>query len=138
MGQSYVALYFHLIWTTKKRERYFSSSGKIRLYDYVKDMVERKVVELLAIGGMAEHVHLLVCMKTVDAIADFMAYIKPASLGFVKRAGKNCDCFSWQKGYAVFSVSASHVGYLRRYICNQENHHKIWSFDEELDFFLNF
>ena len=137
MSQSYVSLFFHLVWSTKKRMPFFSSSGKRRLYGYIKTMVERDKIELLAIGGMSDHVHLLVRTDSVDKMKGFVRRIKSSSSGFVNRVKKTDDYFGWQGGFSMFSISASAVERVKHYIWNQEQHHKDLSFDEEMEFLLS-
>jgi putative transposase len=76
----------------------------------------------LAIGGVADHVHLLVSLKTTIAPAEFVRELKKASS--VWAADKHERQFAWQEGYGIFSVSGTHVEAVRDYIANQEEHHK--------------
>jgi REP element-mobilizing transposase RayT len=135
MGNSYVSLFYHIVWTTKNRTPYFSKTGNVRLYAYMKKSIEKSNVDLMAIGGVSNHVHILVKMNTVDSIAAFVRKIKSHSSGFIKRAGNNCDDFMWQKGYSVFSVGRSAINNIRNYIKNQEQHHSKTDFDNEMRIF---
>jgi putative transposase len=83
-----------------------------------------------AIGGVEDHVHLLVGLRATHCLADFMRELKKASSVW---AAENHDrLFGWQDGYAAFSLSATHRGALRKYIATQEQHHKKVSFRDEL------
>jgi REP element-mobilizing transposase RayT len=77
-----------------------------------------------------DHVHLLVSLKTTDAPAELVRELKKASS--VWTAEKHEPLFSWQEGYSIFSVSWTHVPVVRRYITNQEAHHRKISFADEL------
>ena len=138
MSRSYISLFYHFTWSTKGRKPYFSFLGRKRLYRYIGKIVTDERVELLAIGGVHDHVHILVKMNSVDSIAKFMRKVKSTSSAFVKRTGKNCNDFVWQSGYAVFSVNNSNVDKIRHYIKNQEEHHKTRTFEDELTFFTQF
>jgi hypothetical protein len=44
---------------------------------------------------------------------------------------RNGLCASWQRGYGAFSVSQSHVDTVVFHIQNQEEHHRIVTYEEE-------
>jgi hypothetical protein len=82
------------------------------------------------VGGVEDHVHLLMSLRTTDTLADLVREIKKASSVWL---GEQFDpLFSWQEGYSIFSVSYTHSLALRRYIQTQEAHHRKTSFLEEL------
>ena len=99
--------------------------------------MNKRKVELLAIGGMTDHVHVLVRTSSLESIAGFVRYIKSTSSGFINREIGDEHRFEWQSGYGAFTVSASLVKKIRRYILDQEKHHKDFDFEEELEFFLD-
>ena len=82
------------------------------------------------VGGVEDHVHMLVSFKTTDAPADMVREAKKASSVWV--AEKHERMFSWQEGYSIFSVSWTHREVLLRYIANQEAHHRKMTFADEL------
>ena len=82
------------------------------------------------VGGVADHVHLLVSLRPVHRIADVMRDLKKDSSNWAK---DNFDrSFEWQEGYAAFTVSPSATNSVRNYIANQEAHHARYSFVDEL------
>jgi putative transposase len=84
----------------------------------------------LAIGGIEDHVHLLVGLKSSHRLDYFLRDLKADSSEWVhKETGKKT--FSWQKGYGAFSVSPSNIEGVKRYIFNQAEHHRRKSFQEE-------
>ena len=137
---SYISFFAHLVWATKGRMPYFSPAGKKRLHNYITAMIQRKFTrfELLAIGGMEDHVHLLVRLRSVGDISPLVRYVKSVSSKFVNENKRGSLLFAWQKKYSAFSISASHIGRVRRYICNQEEHHRRFNYEEELKFFEEF
>jgi REP element-mobilizing transposase RayT len=84
----------------------------------------------LAVGGVEDHVHLLVGLRTTQAVADITRELKKASSNWVTE--KWDREFGWQEGYAAFSVSATHIDPVRDYIARQEKHHAKVSFVDEL------
>jgi REP element-mobilizing transposase RayT len=123
----------HFVWTTKNREPYFSKKGRKRLFPYIQKIVESQKAELVAIGGVEDHVHILVRMHRLDEIYKLIRNIKSRSSSFIKKANKRCELFAWQNGYGIFAVSASLVNRMRKYVLNQEEHHKKMSFDDEME-----
>jgi REP element-mobilizing transposase RayT len=87
---------------------------------------------LLEIGGVPDHVHLLVKLKSDMAVAVILRLIKSNSSKWLNESNRTSSRFEWQTGYAAFSVSESQVEKIRRYIRNQEAHHQKVSFKDEL------
>ena len=83
-----------------------------------------------AIGGVADHVHLLVGLRATHCIADFMQELKKATSLWAK--DKHDQEFAWQEGYAAFTVSYTHIELVKEYIHTQEEHHRQGDFIEEL------
>jgi REP element-mobilizing transposase RayT len=82
------------------------------------------------VGGVTDHVHLLASLRPTHRIADVLRDLKKDSTNWVK---ENFDrSFKWQEGYAAFTVSPSAIKAVRRYIENQEEHHRRYSFVDEL------
>jgi putative transposase len=87
---------------------------------------------LLEIGGVSDHVHLLVRLKADHAIAEMVRLIKANSSKWMNETHALQERFAWQAGYGAFTVSESHVPRVRRYIGGQREHHAKSSFQEEL------
>lgn len=101
-----------------------------RLHSYLGGIVKGLEGVPLAIGGIEDHVHLLVGLKSSHRLDYFLRDVKADSSGWVHREiGKRT--FAWQKGYAAFSVSPSDLDAVKRYILNQEEHHRSKTFQEE-------
>jgi len=89
----------------------------------------------LAVGGTFDHVHLLIGLKPVHGVSDFVREVKKASNHWVHHEVRMA-AFTWQEGYAVFSVSPGNLGPVTRYIQNQEEHHRVTTFREEFESML--
>jgi putative transposase len=82
------------------------------------------------VGGVEDHVHLLASLRPVHRLADVMRDLKKDSTNWVR---DNFDQrFTWQEGYAAFTVSSSNIISVRNYIANQEIHHRKRSYSREL------
>lgn len=89
----------------------------------------------MGIGGVADHVHLLIGLKPTHCLSDFMRELKKSSSIWVAQKTEQ-KAFGWQEGYAAFTVSASAKNAVQEYIAGQEEHHRHKTFREELVEFL--
>jgi REP element-mobilizing transposase RayT len=83
------------------------------------------------VGGVADHIHMLVSLTQSHCIKDFMREIKKQSSKWV-HAQMGVHAFQWQDGYAAFTVSPSGRAAASQYVQNQAEHHRTKSFIEEL------
>ncbi len=104
------------------------------LYRYIESTCRKHQCEVLAIGGMPDHIHLLVVYPSTITIADLVEYAKGSSSHFVTEKLKPGEFFKWQGNYGAFSVSPHDKNRVIRYIENQKQHHAegtIWPHAEE-------
>ncbi len=134
MPSTYLSLYYHLVFSTEKRAPMISDLPRLR--DYLAGVVLGLGGHCRAVGGMPDHVHLLVGLNATHTLADFMRELKKSSSTWMHGVTGQ-SAFAWQKGYAAFTVSASAVDDVRAYILNQEEHHRTRTFREELKAFLD-
>ena len=126
MSHSYVQNNIHLVFSTKERRKTISKQMQMRLWKYVAAIGRQNGILIHEVGGMEDHIHILLQLPAVLALAKAVLVLKAYPS---KWMGKK---FAWQKGYAAFSVSASNVPAVRKYIQNQEHHHRKMGFDQEI------
>ena len=131
MSSTYLSLHYHLIFSTKLREPLIGADWQERLHEYFGGTVNGLDGFPQGIGGVADHVHLLVGLKATHCLADFMRELKKASSAWVHDE-IGLKSFAWQEGYAAFTVSATSREGVKRYIANQAEHHRQISFRGEL------
>lgn len=131
MPQSYTNLIYHIVFSTKNRKPLITENVKVRLYDYVGGTIRKQGGIALAIGGMSDHIHVLAKLRPDKAVSDVLRDLKANASGWMKEVFPELKDFSWQNGYGAFTVSASQVEKVRRYIVNQEIHHKKRPFRDE-------
>lgn len=134
MPSTYTSLHYHLIFATKNREPILAKEWRQELHSYLGGIVKGLDGQPEGVGGVADHVHLLVSLKSSACLADFMREFKKSSSSWLRES--KCPGFHWQEGYAAFSVSASALDAVKSYIERQEEHHKRKTFREELMEFL--
>lgn len=132
MSGTYSQILLHVIFSTKNRTALIKPVFQSRLYEYMGGIVRQERGTLYAIGGMPDHVHLLLRWRTDQAIADLMRTVKARSSRWMHKTFADMDKFAWQEGYGVFSVSKSIESDVKRYIDNQAEHHKKHDFKGEL------
>ena len=136
MPSTYLSLHYHLVFSTKNREAIIAPEWRARLHDYLGGTIRGLGGFPEGVGGVADHVHLLVGLKATHCLADVMRELKKASSGWLHEE-LGLPAFAWQEGYAAFTVSVTSREAVRSYIANQEEHHRVKSFREELVEMLN-
>jgi putative transposase len=131
MSSTYLSLHFHLVFSTKNREGIIAPEWRSRMHEYLGGTVRGLGGTPDRVGGVADHVHLLVGLKATHCLSDFMRELKKASSLWAHETGKS-PTFAWQEGYAAFTVSATSRKAVQHYIDNQEEHHRAKSFRKEL------
>ncbi|TWU10027.1 IS200/IS605 family transposase [Allorhodopirellula heiligendammensis] len=121
----------HITFATKHRTPWIKREWIGRLHEYLGGIVRQLDAKPLKIGGVEDHVHLLIGMKPIHPLSDFMRELKRSSSKWVHETILHAP-FQWQEGYAAFSVSPPSCSVVARYIANQREHHRKRSFREEL------
>ncbi len=130
MGSTFYSLHYHVVFSTKERQPFIRSTWRAPFYEYLGGTVRGLGCVAESVGGVEDHVHLLISFKTTDTPAEIVRELKKATSVW---AGENHErFFSWQEGYSIFTVSWTHIPMLRRYIANQEEHHRRTPFVDEL------
>jgi putative transposase len=136
MPSTYVSLYYHIVFGTKDREPLIAPEWRARFHEYLGGTIRGLDGSAEGVGGMGDHVHLLIGLKASHCLADVVRELKKASSTWV-REDAGWRAFAWQEGYAAFTVSATSRRAVQGYIENQQEHHRKKSFREELVEFLD-
>ncbi len=123
MRAPYTQLYVHLIWATWDRLPLITGEIEARLYAAIAQKCREFKCIPLAIGGMADHVHVLVRLNTAVAIATLVKEIKGASSHLVTHAITPDRFFKWQGSYGAFTLRKNEAQIVADYIHNQKQHH---------------
>jgi putative transposase len=128
MSHSYCTNIVHCVFSTKSRAAIIPAEFQEQLWAYLEGIANNHHMPLLAVGGAANHVHLLVSIPSTTTVASAINRFKANSSRWLREHEKN---FEWQKGYGAFSVSPSQVPAVKDYIRNQAEHHAKHTFEEE-------
>jgi REP element-mobilizing transposase RayT len=128
VSHSYAQNHIHLVFSTKDRLKLIPPAMQPRLWAYIAGICKHHGMLAFAVGGMADHAHVLFRLPPTITLAKAVSTIKANSSSWMSEQGKP---FKWQKGYAGLSVSSSNVAAVIRYIDNQEAHHRKRGFEQE-------
>lgn len=132
MSQSLVKNLVHLVYSTKHREPLIPKSHREALFAYQAGIFKEWESPALVISGVEDHLHALFALSKNHSLKKLVEEVKKGSSKWMKSDGPRIQQFSWQAGYAAFSVSQSNVETVQRYIERQEEHHRKMSFQDEL------
>ena len=133
MSQSFTNLLYHIIFSTKERRPIITIDHQPRLYEYIGGVVRGTGGICLGINGMEDHVHLLAKLRPDRALSDVLRELN--ATGWMHDVFPRLSEFSWQRGYAAFTVSQSNLKQVQGYLARQKEHHRRVSFRDE---FINF
>jgi REP element-mobilizing transposase RayT len=128
MSHTYAQNVVHVVFSTKDRRKVISSEFQPKMWAYAAGICKNLGIFVHAVGGTEDHIHFLIQIPATLALAKAVSAIKSNSSRWANEGGQK---FAWQQGYGAFSVSASIVPAVVRYIRNQEAHHRKMSFEEE-------
>jgi putative transposase len=131
MSHTFSHLLYHLVFSTQYRMNLIVPEFRDELHPHMEGIVRNEGGSVLAIGGMPDHVHLLVRLKPSVCLSDMLRSIKANSSRWVHERADLPREFAWQEGYGAFTVSQSSAASVARYILTQEKHHRRRSFEEE-------
>ena len=126
MADTYTKILVHCVFSTKERRPLIARPQE--LWSYLRGIARNRGVDVLAIGGTRNHVHLLVALPSSLTIAQLMRDLKANSS---RHLNALVSGFAWQDGYAAISVSPSQADVVRKYVEQQEVHHSKRRFDDE-------
>jgi putative transposase len=133
MAQSLSKIYVHLVFSTKHRYPFLRDADlRERMHAYIGGILRGLDSHGLRVGGMSDHIHVLMQLPKNRALADVVGELKRNSSKWVKVATSDMSKFAWQNGYAAFSVGESGVEGVRDYILRQEEHHHRISYQDEV------
>ena len=132
MAGKYLCVNLHIVWSTKWRKCLIDPQWSHRLYAYMGSVARFKNARLIEANSRPDQIHLYTSMPSTISIADLVNALKANSTRWIRQTFPNWKWFSWQEGYAAFSVSNSLEQAVIEYIRNQDEHHKRRDFREEL------
>jgi len=131
MANTYTALHYHVVFSTKNREPWITTEHEQRIWSYLGGIARENDIKPLMIGGIENHVHLLLGIPAALAVSKAVQMIKGGSSAWIKEMLPGMKGFGWQDGYGAFTVSKSLVPEVTRYVSEQRQHHQGRTFEQE-------
>lgn len=120
---TFFQLYYHFIWATQNRLPIITPAVEATLYPYLSAKCLELGYRLHAVGGMEDHVHLLVELTPTILVADAAKRLKGGSSHFINHVSGLDDMLYWQDGYGVITIRKDETQKVTNYIRNQKEHH---------------
>jgi len=127
MRRTRIALFAHLVWGTWDRLPLLVGETQRRVYRCIEATCVEMGAEVVALGGVEDHVHLLARLPATLAVADLVKRVKGASSHLATHEVAPDTFFKWQGAYAAFSVGQGQLEPIREYIAHQREHHRVGS-----------
>lgn len=136
MSQSFYTSYYHCVFSTKERRPFITLELQTRLFPYIGGIARENKMKLLAVGGMPDHIHLLLSLHSTMEISKGLQLIKGGSSKWIHDTFPEHKSFAWQAGYGAFSLGVNDIERTKSYIESQEKHHEKRDFKKEFLIFL--
>jgi REP element-mobilizing transposase RayT len=137
MPQSLARILVHSVFSTKDRRPLLRDTAlRQELHHYLGGILKHLDCQPIIVGGVEDHVHLLARLSRTCAAAEMVKEVKRGSSLWAKERDVLMRDFGWQNGYGMFSIGASQNEDVRRYIAEQEQHHRKLSFQDEFRLLL--
>jgi putative transposase len=131
---AYTNVIYHIVFGTKGRSKTINNDIRAELYKYIGGIARNLGGIALEINGIDDHIHILVKLKATIALAEFIRDVKSNSSTWLKKNG--VTKFAWQRRYGAFTVSESQVKVVRKYVREQEKHHRKFDYKNEFESML--
>jgi putative transposase len=136
MPHSHSCCLLHVVFAVAERRSLIPEDVRERLHSYIGGIARERGLHALAVGGTADHIHLLISLPRTISLANAIQVLKGNSSKWIRDTFPNMTKFSWQEGYGAFSIGVSQRDVTVQYIKTQREHHQRYSFDEEMTKFL--
>ena len=133
---SFVSCLMHCVFATKERRPLIKPELQARLWPYLGGIARENKMKALMIGGVEDHVHVLLSLPSTLSVAKAVQLVKGNSSKWIHETFPEHQSFEWQEGYGAFSIGISGVDDTVKYIQNQAEHHRKMAFKEEVAVFL--
>ena len=136
MASTHLSLHYHVVFSTHERQPFIAAAWREELHRYLGGCIKTMGGVPEEIGGIADHVHLLIGLRATRSVADIIRDLKTASSKWIHDT-RHQATFAWQEGYGAFTVSRRDIDGVRDYVRRQAEHHRRRSFQDEYVALLN-
>ena len=129
MAHTYVLNRLHISFSTKGRRKQIPPGVQPELWNFIGKVAAERGVEVLAVGGIDDHVHVVINLPPTMTLAKAVQTVKAVSSKWMREKGHKA--FTWQDGYGAVSVGNSQIPTVVNYVRHQPEHHQKHTFDSE-------
>jgi len=128
---TYTQILYQIVFSTKHRERTMIKKDRPELFQYIAGLLKKKNCHLYRINGVEDHLHIVTDLHPSVSLADLVKDIKLSTTKLIKEKIIFPNFGGWQAGYGAFTYHIDAKNNLIEYAKNQEEHHRIKTFEEE-------
>ncbi len=133
----YWQLFYHIVWATKGREPVITGDKEAFIHNAILGKASALGGKVFAIGGVEDHVHLVVSIPPSIAVATFIGQVKGASSAIVNKGALFPFLFRWQSEYGVFTFDRKRLPYVKQYVKEQKERHQTGRLIRTLERFVS-
>jgi putative transposase len=131
MANTYAALHYHIVFSTKHREPWIAENHEAQIWSYLGGIARDGGMTSLSIGGLEDHLHLVLGLPPTLTVSRAVQLLKGASSRWIRESIPELAAFSWQDGYGAFTISRSMLPATVAYVERQRERHQARTFQEE-------
>jgi REP element-mobilizing transposase RayT len=131
MSNTYTQMHVHCVFAVQNRASLIQSNWEEELFRYITGIVNHQGHKLLSIGGIPNHLHMLIGFRPHQSLSELMKYVKGDSSKWINLKRLSHGHFSWQEGYSGFTYSKKDIHNVCHYIETQKYHHNLVAFQDE-------
>jgi REP element-mobilizing transposase RayT len=131
MAGTYTSLHYHIVFSTKDREPWIAPKMEGRIWGYLATVARQYEMTPAKVGGLDDHIHLVVAIPPTIAISKAVQLLKGSSSRWIRQTFPGLDAFRWQDGYGAFTVSTSVLPATIAYVERQRATHVKKTFQDE-------
>lgn len=128
---TYTQILYQIVFSTKRRARVLTKGKKEDLYKYIGAVIRNNKSVHYQIGGVEDHIHIIIDLHPSIALASLVKDIKLSSNNYIKTQNLFPGFEGWQNGYGAFTYAIEAKNNLINYVKNQEAHHANINFEDE-------
>jgi putative transposase len=131
MANTYTSLHYHIVFSTKDREPWITTDIEERVWSYLAGIASQHGMTALRIGGLEDHLHLVVGLPPTTSVSKAVQLLKGNSSRWIRQTFPDLEVFRWQDGYGAFTVSTSALPATIAYVERQRASHQTRTFQDE-------
>ena len=132
MANTYHQIYLQTVFAVKYRNAVIDKKWNEKLFGVIGNLINETNCKTIIVNGVEDHMHCFIGLKPVVSVSELMKTVKAKSSKYINDHSLTPARFEWQEGYGVFSYRQNDVNTIYKYIQNQEAHHKIKTFKEDI------